>query len=291
MELNHLRHFWAVARAGGFTSAARAIHVQQPALSRAVRQLEGALGVTLFEREKRGVRLTKVGAEIFEACERIFRDVDNVRVLADAERNDCRGVLHFAAGSEIASDLMPVVLARYHRAHPDVWPMMFTGPSTPMLDSIIRGDSELGLFFHLPRKREELATRVIAKVPFKLVIRSEDARKREVRASFIGSREIDDAGTKAYPTLDRIRRELPEVKIRLSSNDASARKRMVLEGLGVAILPAFMVERELASGELAELHREEKFRFDLHLVARAGRILPRAARVLLDFVKTELTKK
>ena len=112
-----------------------------------------------------------------------------------------------------------------------------------------------------------------------------------MRASFIGSRELDDAGTKAYPTLDRIRRELPEVKIRLSSNDASARTRMVLEGLGVAILPAFMVERELASGELAELHREEKFRFDLHLVARAGRILPRAARVLLDFVKTELTKK
>jgi hypothetical protein len=52
-----------------------------------------------------------------------------------------------------------------------------------------------------------------------------------------------------------------------------------------------MVERELRSGELTELHREEKFRFDLHLVARAGRILPRAARVLLDFVKAELTKK
>jgi DNA-binding transcriptional LysR family regulator len=288
MELNHLRHVWAVARAGGFTSAARIIHVQQPALSRAVRQLEAALGVTLFEREKRGVRLTKVGAEIFEACERIFRDVDNVRVLADAERHDCRGTLPFAASSDIASDLMPVVLARYHRAHPDVWPMMFTGPSTPMLDSIVRGDSELGLFFHLPRKRRELATRALAKVPFKLVIRAEDVRRRDVRASFIGSREIDDAGTKSYPTIDRIRRELPEVRIRLSSNDATARKRMVLEGLGVAILPAFMVRRELESGELAELHREEKFRFDLHLVARAGRILPRAARVLLDHLKKEL---
>lgn len=289
MELNHLRHFWAVARAGGFTSAARAIHVQQPALSRAVRQLEGSLGVTLFEREKRGVRLTKVGAEIYEACERIFQDVDNVRVLADAERNDCRGVVRFSASSEIASDLMPEVLAAYHRAHPDVWPMMFTGPSTPMLDAIARGDSELGFFFHLPRKREELAVRALAKVPFKLVIRASDARSRAVRASFIGSREIDDSGTKSYPTIERIRRDLPEVKIRLSSNDATARKRMVQAGLGVAILPAFMVKGELARGELAELYREERFRFDLHFVARAGRILPRAARVLLDHVKRELT--
>lgn len=290
MELNHLRHFWAVARAGGFTNAARVIHVQQPALSRAVRQLEGTLGVTLFEREKRGVRLTKVGAEIYEACERIFRDVENVRVLADAERHDCRGVLRFAASSEIASDLLPEVLAGYHRAHPDVWPMLFTGPSTPMLDSILRGDSELGLFFHLPRKREALATRAIAKVPFKLVIRASDARSRAVRASFIGSREIDDSGTKSYPTVERIRRDIPEVKIRLSSNDATARKQMAMAGLGVAILPAFMVKRELASGELSELYREKRFRFDLHLVARAGRILPRAARVLLDHVKKELAK-
>ncbi len=288
MELNHLRHFWAVARAGGFTSAARAIHVQQPALSRAVKQLEGSLGVTLFEREKRGVRLTKVGAEIFEACERIFTDVENVKTLADAERSDCRGVLRFAASSEIAAEPMPAVLARYHRAHPDVWPMMFTGPSTPMLDSIARGDAELGLLFHLPRRREELAVRSLGKVPFKLVVRADRARSREVRASFIGSREVDDAGTKSYPTLERIRRDLPEVRIRLSSNDATSRKRMVEEGLGVAILPAFMVQRELDAGALAELHREDRFRFDLFLVARAGRILPRAARVLLDFVKKEI---
>ncbi len=158
----------------------------------------------------------------------------------------------------------------------------------PSFDDIVRGDSELGLFFHLPKARAELADIVFAKVPFKLVIRGDRVRDRSVRASFIGSREIDDAGTKSYPTVDRIRKDIPEVRIRLSSNDATARKQMALAGLGVAILPELMVRSELASGELSELYREERFRFDLHLVARSGRILPRAARVLLDHVKDEL---
>lgn len=285
MELNHLRHFWSVARAGGFTTAARQVHVQQPALSRAVRDLEKSLGVVLFEREKRGVRLTKVGREIFDTCERIFRDVENVRTLADSERTDCRGELRFAASSEIASDLMPSVLARYHRRHPDVWPMMFSGPSTPMLDEIVRGQMELGLFFHLPKVRDEVTASVFATVPFKLVIRSDRAKDRAVKCSFLGSREVDDTATRSYPTIERMRRDLPEVRVRISSNDAVARKKLVLEGLGVSILPAFMVKDEIRANALTELYRGEKFKFDLHLVARSGRILPRAAKVLLEHVK------
>jgi DNA-binding transcriptional LysR family regulator len=288
LELNHLRHFWSVARAGGFTSAARLVHLQQPGLSRAVKQLEASLGVVLFEREKRGVRLTKVGKEIFDTCERIFREVENVRTLADSERSECRGVLRFAVGSELASDLLPHVLGRYHAAHPEVWPMMFSGPSTAMLDEIARGESELGLFFHVPKSRPEIEDITFAKVPFKLVIKADRARDRTVRASFIGSREVDDAGTKSYPTVERIRRDIPEVRIRLSSNDATARKRMAIAGLGVAILPEFMVKNEIAAGELSELYREERFRFELRLVARAGRILPRAARVLLEHVREDL---
>ncbi len=277
-----------VARAGGFTSAARLARVQQPGLSRAVKQLEQSLGVVLLERDKTGVRLTKVGQEIYDVCERIFREVENVQTLADSERNEVRGVVRFAASSELASDLLPSVLERYHARYPDVWPMMFTGPSSPMLDEIAKGACELGLFFHLPRKRDELADSVLAKVPFKLVIKADRARDRKLRASFIGSREVDDAATRHYPTVDRIRRDIPDVRIRISSNDATARKQMVLAGLGVSILPAFMVASELASGALAELYREERFRFDLLLVARGGRILPRAARVLLDHVREAL---
>src|SRR5688572_21213507 len=61
MELRHLRYFVGVAEASNFRKAAQTLRVAQPALSRQIRQLEGELGVVLFERSHRGVRITEAG--------------------------------------------------------------------------------------------------------------------------------------------------------------------------------------------------------------------------------------
>ncbi|HYZ82654.1 MAG TPA: LysR family transcriptional regulator [Solirubrobacteraceae bacterium] len=64
LELRHLRCFVAVAEHGQISAAAEALHVAQPAVSQTIRQLERVLGVTLFDRTSRGVKLTAVGADI-----------------------------------------------------------------------------------------------------------------------------------------------------------------------------------------------------------------------------------
>ena len=61
MESRRLRHFLAVADHGGFTAAAQAVYVSQPALSVAVKELEAELGAALFTRNGRTVRLTAAG--------------------------------------------------------------------------------------------------------------------------------------------------------------------------------------------------------------------------------------
>ena len=282
LNLNALRAFHAVAKSGGFTKAGKVLHVQQPALSRAVRLLEDELGVVLLERHKRSTTLTQVGHQIFDACARVFVEVHNIRALADAERLECSGPLRFAAASAIASHLVPKIHERFLSVHPDVWPMTVSGTAAAMVAQIASHELEFGLLLHMPRLPHELHAQVLADVRFALVIGSPWREDERVRASFIGSRELDDVTTRAYPTVDRLRRDVPDVQIRISSNDATAHKQMVLAGLGVAILPEFMVRDELATGVLTSIYPEETMAFPLNLVTRKHQVLPRAARLYLD---------
>ncbi|MER8383016.1 LysR family transcriptional regulator [Mesorhizobium sp. M1399] len=79
MELRQLRHFLIVTESGAFSKASSIIGVAQPALSRQIRQLEEELGVQLFYRHGRGVRVTEEGAQFYAAIVPVLRELDQVK--------------------------------------------------------------------------------------------------------------------------------------------------------------------------------------------------------------------
>jgi len=282
MELGHLKYFYHVALEGGFTKAARKLHIEQPSVSRAIQKLEADLGVLLFERQKRRVQLTRAGSEVFKATQRIFTEAENIKNLAQNESSVHRGPLYFAVASPFSTHLIPEVHSMFLKDHPEVRPVSFQGPASAMLDRIENGELEFGLFYHVPKLTPTLKSEILAKVPFKLVISAGQFRNENVRCSFIGSREVDDIATKAFPTLEKIKKDHPEAAIKISSNDLTAHKEMVLRGLGVSILPQFMVKKELESGLLKALYDKEEMNFAVRLVTRKGQIL---SKVATDYVR------
>src|SRR6185437_11564849 len=76
MELRSLHYFVRIAELGSITRAAAHLHLAQPALTRHVQRLEEELGVALFTRANRGVRLTEAGQKLLDSATRILRDVE-----------------------------------------------------------------------------------------------------------------------------------------------------------------------------------------------------------------------
>ena len=85
MRLTQLRSFHAVARAGGFTGAARLLHISQPTVTTQVRFLEEAYGAELFYRRGHKVTLTPLGEQLYELAQRIFTlEGETVHLLEDS---------------------------------------------------------------------------------------------------------------------------------------------------------------------------------------------------------------
>jgi DNA-binding transcriptional LysR family regulator len=145
MELRHLKGFLAVARHANFTRAAGELGLAQPALSQQIAQLEEELGVAVFERSRRGARLTAAGQSLIERAERILREVEEVRSEAGRYSRLDRGRVVIGTISSIAVLRLPALLARFRARHPGVEVEVQEGNTVRLVELLGSGRLDLAV--------------------------------------------------------------------------------------------------------------------------------------------------
>src|SRR5207244_342609 len=121
MELRHLRYFVGVAEEHGFARAARRLSVAQPALSKQIHDLETELGVALFERLPRGVRLTRAGEAFFIEARNTLDGAVRAIATARGASEDRASTLRFAHGElSLYAATLEGLLATFRGVHPEV---------------------------------------------------------------------------------------------------------------------------------------------------------------------------
>lgn len=118
LTLKQFRYFEALAQHGHFGRAADASGISQPALSMQIKEMEADLGVKLFERAARHVRLTRFGEDFAPRVRDILRSVDEASDLARLAKNSLSGRLRIGVIPTIAPYLLPSFIAQLTRAHP-----------------------------------------------------------------------------------------------------------------------------------------------------------------------------
>jgi DNA-binding transcriptional LysR family regulator len=120
MELRHLKYFIAVAEEENISRAAEKLHVAQPSLSRQIRDLEEELGIALFERTPRSIKLTEGGRFFLtEACEAVAgveRAISNIRSFVTGGR----GEIHIGYAPSLTTKILPAALRNFEASLPNV---------------------------------------------------------------------------------------------------------------------------------------------------------------------------
>ncbi len=136
MELRHLRCFMAVAEELHFARAAERLHIEQSPLSRAIKELEEDLGVTLFARTTRSTRLTRAGKLLLEHVPRVFTAIQQARDSVKAGANGFHTQLRIALSDGITPSRLPALLALCRQEEPEVEIRLFELPLSQQIKGL-----------------------------------------------------------------------------------------------------------------------------------------------------------
>jgi len=261
LNLNSLRLFTAVAEQGGFTAAGRLLRMSQPAISKAVRQLEGEVDAQLLLRTAKGVTLTEEGRVLLAHARVLFGEERAAEEALAERRGLVRGALRLGSSLTVASYFLPRILGAFHGRHPAIELTLVALNTRGVLDALLANTIELGVVegpvSHprvevSPWMEDELVALAAPSHPLTRVRHLKTARLFQelflIREEGAGTRDIILAAL-------RNRRVTPARLFEISENEVI--KQLAAAGVGFTILSRMAVEGEVSRGDLVPLAVED----------------------------------
>ena len=255
MDIRQLEMFLAVAEEGGFTRAGERLHVSQSAISRQIGLLERELGGPLFNRDGRRVSLTHPGEILVRTAYNLFREMQQVVEQLSDVHELRRGRLRLAGGMSVCMYVLPHLLKRYRKLHPDVDVRVSSGSSEVILRKLRGHEMDLALLT-LPVIAKDLEVIPVLKEEMVVVTapRHPLAHKRVVDAREIGKFPLIlyETGSRTRETIENfLREEDVPADVAMETENAEIIKAMVASGIGITVLSHAAVAPDLRHKRLA----------------------------------------
>jgi DNA-binding transcriptional LysR family regulator len=246
MELRHLRYFVAVAEELHFSRAAERLHISQPPLSQQIRQFEDELGVALFTRTRRSVRLTDAGRVILEDARRTLAQA--AKIVLDARRaaQGEAGVLRLGFSGAAPYTTLPALLRAFRLQFPDIALSLFERSSEEQIELLASSVIDAGLI-RLPVTNlpPSLVVRSIVREPL-MVALSRGHRLARQRSVLVGALAHEPfimfprhVAPGLFDTIDQLCRAAGFIlTVGQEAVQIQTIVSLVSAGLGVAIVPA-----------------------------------------------------
>ena len=264
--LRQLQYVIAVAEMMSFRRAAERCNVSQPALSAQVAEMEAALSVSLFERDRRGVLITAAGRELIARARRVLVEADDLAEAANRFIDPLAGTLRIGVIPTVGPYLLPHVVPALRNTYPRLTLIWIEDKTDALIRALKRGDLAAAVLA-LEADLDDLDHHTVAIDPFVLAVPPEHALGRGAapvrRDQLRGERVLllDDGHCFRNQVLEFCSgNRLEELGFRATSLPTLT--QMVSSGAGVTLLPTIAVPTETHRSQLSirKLERPVPFR-------------------------------
>lgn len=292
MELRQLEYFQQVCRLGSVSRAAAQLHVAQPSVSIALQKLEEELGVPLFDRKQRRLRLTQAGERMLQHAETMLRCRNNAQEEMKDYEASRKGRILLGITPVIGAFVFPSLFAAFHSAHPDIELQCTETGSLATRRKLLEDELDLGLL-------------IISDPPPGLALRP--LAQSAIHVCLSPAHPLASATTLSLPQLakepfllfqeDTYMRQLIleecsrhgfTPQIRFSSRQIETILSLVEQNAGVGFLPADIARKH---PRIVSLPLTPPLSIQAGFAWNEERYLSQACRVLLDFCEKRTNEK
>ncbi|CAD5201897.1 LysR family transcriptional regulator [Pseudomonas sp. FEN] len=286
-RIDCMRAFVATVGANGFAAAARAMDVPRSKVSKQIQALEEAIGVQLLQRTTRSLHLTEAGAEYYEAARELLASLDETEQRARDGVGELRGVLRVNAPMSFGLRRLGPLIPLFHQQHPNVELQLVL--SDQQVDPVRGGFDVTIRIASLPDS--SMVARLLAPAP-RIMVASPAylARAGTPRTP----KELTSHQCLNYGYLQSgvslqlsNGKETQRVNVTgpLHANNGDLLAQAAQAGMGIALLPDFIVEDALAAGTLvAVLCEWQAPAISINAVYPSARRVPQKTRAFIEFL-------
>lgn len=242
VTLRQLRVFQAVVEARNFSRAGNAVGLTQPAISRAIRELEGQLGLQLLNRTTREVAPTEAGRSLAGKLDRLLDELELALLDVQGMASVRRGKVRVASSPTLSANLMPACIARCAELHPEIQLVLLDRVQQDVLGSVRAGEVDFGVVID-PSAPDDLHCETILREPFCLVCRNDHplAQRKSVAWRTLAGEKLVllDHASGSRRLIDKaLADQQAEVEVVQELGHPTTVFRMVEAGIGITVLPA-----------------------------------------------------
>jgi len=242
LELRQIKYFIEVAKREHVTEAANKLHVAQSAVSRQIFNLEEELGVDLFIREGRTVRLTRIGKVFLDHMERAINVIDDAKQVVEEYVDPKKGTIHVGFSASLASYILPTAIFYFRKQYPDVKFELNQCSYNELIDAVIKGEINIAILGPLPAEKEKIKSSVLFTEDIVALLPSNHPLANR---SAIKLTELRNDSFVLFPEGFVLRKVIMEGCIQrgfhptvsFEGKDLDAIKGLVSAGLGVTLIP------------------------------------------------------
>jgi len=281
--------FVTVVESGNFAAAAKRLGVTSSAVSKQISRLEKRLGVQLLTRSTRSLSMTESGTMCYERSREVLDQLNDMESRLNGFQDQPTGVLKVTCSPAFADKCLIGLLADFRKEYPDI---SLEIKSSGKVEDIVREGIEIAIR-EGDLNDSNLIARKLASYRTVICASPEYLRGRQVQTieDILAEQLILIDKTKVIKGLEGflgVNAATPKnVILRLSH--MSAIRNALLSGLGISIVPEYVVADDLAQGHLVELEFDNQLpRRDMHAVFSANRPVPAKTRAFIDFLVENL---